>query len=330
MKCFQNFTILSHLIEKQEYNISMKLYLVTFLFLFASIGSIHANENTDTLLDQAIEEFSKENYDEALAILDEVLEIEPENTTAQMYKKTIEDVAEIDKIEETSELVSTEKNSDSNVNNSENIIDKENASDKPKPDFLSFATYLGTAGSSKFLIEQRAKLYLGLPVFEFGIRTDYINYDVNSNYMDFDGFKDVNIFDNNIMDISMGLRYIPDNLLGAKPGFVDFKLGMSKIYNYNLAENDNLKGDFSLPFIGYDFEIHMLKVFGSNIITDTLWFGSKGSLLFYNSKADNSYFEIKGGLRLGFLNLGAYYSTTDINSLDFSSNSYGVMLGMVF
>lgn len=306
-------------------------FCLILIFFTITVGGLFANEYTDILLDQAIEEFSRENYEEALMILDEVLKVEPDNTTAQMYKKTIEDVAAIGSIEESDEKTEVPETTDDQIiDSSEAVVNSDNAPAKKDIDYLHLSTLLGATQNSKFVVEQRIKLFLGLPIFEVGIKTDLIGYDIFNDYTDFSSFQDVNIMENNIIDVSMGLRYVPNEILGDKPGFFDFKFGMTRIKNYSIDEENKLEGDYNLPFVGYDFEVHMLKFFGSNIITDTLWVGSKGSLLFHESNADNNFLEFKGGLKIGFINLGAFYNITDINSLNLNNESFGIILGMVF
>ncbi len=69
------------------------------IFLTAT-NIVFADERTDDMLDRVIEEFSNENYQEALKIIDDVLILEPNNNVALMYKKTIEDVSKVDENED--------------------------------------------------------------------------------------------------------------------------------------------------------------------------------------------------------------------------------------
>lgn len=309
---------------KWEYNTYMRSAFL-LLIIFISFGVIYSSEYTDALLDKAIEEFSKENYKEALSIVDEVLIEEPENTTAQMYKKTIEDVSTIDKIENLSSNVKD------NIKTENDVVQKPEEStngndNKHLPEILNFYSYIGSTSDGEFIAEQKAKIYLGLPVFDISIKTNTIDYDINTIFSETFPIEKINVIDSNSIDVSMGVRFIPDNILGTDPGFVDFRIGASSFLNYSDIE----KNKVTLPFIGYDVELHLLKFLGSNLIFDNIWFGSRGSIYLYNSEiVNNSQIEFKGGFRVGHFNFGSFFNTTDIESIDFRKVNYGIILGIV-
>lgn len=300
-------------------------YAFLLLIIITSFGAIYSSEYTDALLDKAIEEFSKENYTEALSIVDEVLIEEPENTTAQMYKKTIEDVSTIDKIEDLNNGKSVNSSKKEESNNSEDTLT--NYSEKTDlPEILNVYTYIGSTSENEFIAEQKAKIYLGLPVFEIAVKTNTIDYDINTIFSETFPIEDINVIDSNSIDISMGVRFIPENILKKNPGFLDFKIGALSFLNYSDIERDKV----TIPYVGYDAELHLLKLFGSNLIFDNIWFGTKGNIYLYNSEIVNNYhIEFKGGFRVGHFNFGSFFNTTDLDSISFRKVSYGIILGAV-
>lgn len=299
-----------------------RLLTVLYISIFLATG-LFADEYTDAMLDRAIEEFSKEKYDDALAIIDEVLTIEPDNVTAQMYKKTIEDVSTIEKIEEIEQSSSANA---TDVSSSE-MSDESEIEDMSHSDFMAINNYLAGGLDSTFYGETRLRFSLGAAVSELAIRSNTIYYDVNDIGSEIFPFDSINLIDKHMLDFSFGGRYSPSSVLGSNPGFIDFKIGAKNFYNYNGV----LIEDITIPYLSFDSEIHLLKVFGENIIFNNLWFGIKGTQYIYNTEITNNYtIEFKSGIRLGHFNFGGFYSYSKIDSVDYDLGSGGIILGIVF
>lgn len=299
-----------------------KSLFILYILIILPVMLVYSSEQTDILLESAIEEFSKENYDGALEILDQVLEEEPDNTIAQDYRKTIEEIANINngngKVVEDEEASPDflEELGAKNGNNNK---------DKDKKDVLSLYTYGGVTSDDYLIMEQGVKLILGLPVFNFSVKTTPLSYKDNEETEE-EALELQDLFSSSNIgfDFSVGLRYFPYERRNVNGGFTDFKLGA-----FNFTEDDTV-----IPYVGFDAEVHMLAVLGSNFFFDNFWVGGRGSLYLHNDQVvDNYYIEGKAGINLGYFNIGAYYAVTDMASLEteiYNKTSYGIKLGLSF
>lgn len=299
----------------------MRSFLTLFIFLLI-VPAIYADDYTDALLDKAIEEFSKENYEEALGIIDEVLEKEPDNVTAQMYKKTIEDVSTIEKIENLENTTGELEGSDV-----EDLEEESTQEPKVYNDFFAIRNYLAGSDDSTFYGETRAKVIVGVPVVEFAIRSNTIYYDMGNIGAEIFPFDEIKIIDKHSLDLNFGARYRPKNYLGDSPGFFDLKIGAKNFYNYN----DVLLEDITIPYIGIDTETHLLKAIDENIIFNNLWFGVKANQYIYNTELLNNYsIGFKVGFRLGIFNFGGFYEYAKIDSVEYNLSSGGILFEFIF
>ncbi|MGL1892664.1 MAG: hypothetical protein OCD02_13625 [Spirochaetaceae bacterium] len=295
----------------------MRKYLFLILITLKLSVFLFSSDNTDNMLDQSIDEFSKKNYQEALIIIDEVLVMEPDNSTALMYKKTIEDVISIDNEES--------KTSDLENNNSSETIDSEilpNVTDeeinvKDDLDFISLTTIIGKDDNEKLILESGLKVNLGLPVIELKLTSYDLGLDITSIDLDISAASDIFDIDNYFFNLSIGARYNLFKNLGINGGYFDINIGAR-----NFIENDNEV----VPFLGFDTEIYFLTILGNKSILNNLWIGGSGSLYNFDGDfIDNYSLEFKAGVTLGFLDLGWIYAT-DITNAQYT----GIMASINF
>lgn len=293
-----------------------RLFLLTII-VFTSVLSAYSNERTEALLDKAIEEFSKENYSEALSIIDLVLIEEPENNVAKMYKKTIEDVAELDRVEE---MQSNGKESEVHRNNKDHSNDNNNHNEESQSlkEIISLASYIGSTTDKKLILEQGLKIILGIPLVELKLRSNPIDYDINTIFDQPPPFSELVVYENYCFDFGIGARYYPFSNRVSNGGFFDFKLG---------ATNFSVDIDKVVPYLGFDSEVRILSMFGDNLIFNNFWIGGRGNLYFYDDNLTNNYIiEGKVGMRAGFFNIGAFYGVSKMESMDYTTE-YNQMYG---
>lgn len=297
-----------------------------FIILFISFMTIsYANDYTDQLLDDSIEEFSRKNYEQALEIIDSVLIVEPDNEIAKMYRKTIKDVITIDKeaaIAESEIILETAK--EVIVDPSAIVSESETFQyDSNGHDILSSSVYIGQDTDSQLIIEERIKIYLGLPVIEFKLLSKPMEYDFSSISIERIPIDKILNFDNYCIDFNVGLRFIP--FFNINGGFFDVKVGVT---NFSTDE------PFVVPYIGFDTEVFILSPIAENFIFNSLWVGGGGAIYNLDGSSINNYRgEIKVGIRAGVLNLGWFHNITLIDSLEndsFKTATYGMIIGFNF
>lgn len=300
-----------------------KSLFIFYILIIFPVMLVSSSEQTDILLESAIEEFSKENYDGALEIIDRVLEEEPDNTIAQDYRKTIEEIANINNGND--EVVEEEEGDKPDLLEELGAKNGNKNKDKSKKDVLSIYAYGGVSTDNYLIMEQGIKLILGLPVFNISVKTNPLSYEDNEETGD-EALELQDLFSSSNMgfDFSVGLRYFPYERRNVNGGFADFKLGA-----FNFTEDDTV-----IPYVGFDAEVHMLAVLGSNFFFNNFWLGGRGSLYLHNDQVvDNYYIEGKAGINLGHFNIGAYYSVADMTSLEteiYNKTAYGIKLGLSF
>lgn len=296
----------------------MKKILIHLLFLIITFP-VFSTESTETMLDNAIEEFSKENYDRALEIIDMVLINEPDNSVALDYKKTIKEISEINTEEETVLEVKDVPSGEKKVIG-QKITEEE---DRNKKEVLSLSTYIGNSSDNKLILEQGAKIILGIPMVEFITRTVPMNYNVTklSNDLPTDEFKDI---DNYSFDFGLGIRTTPFKERTDNGGWADIKIGATGFTNIDLV----------VPYIGFDSELHLLSAFGDNMFFNSFWIGGRGKLYIHNDKIVNNYFiQGKAGFEIGFFDIGAFYGVANMETFEtevFNQTFYGLKLGFSF
>lgn len=299
-----------------------------FIILFISFMTIsYASDYTEKLLDDSIEAFSTKNYIDALAIIEAVLALEPENDIAQMYKKTIEDVISIDeaaKVE--AEIVTVEVkpvllNEESKPNKSLN----ETPSSSRSHEFFSLSLYIGQDTNGQTILEEHVKISLDLLVFELKMLSKPIGYDVTSM-----SFQDVPIdeiasLESYWLDFGLGVRYVPFKDLDINVGYTDFKIGVLNL---------SLDGISIVPYLGFDSEFFILSQLSDNYIFNNFWLGGSGSLYSFNGENINNYSaEVKIGFIFGYFKLGWFYHFSQMDSLEsdiFNKTSYGLLSTLSF
>lgn len=301
----------------------VKRLLLFILIILASIMPAYTNERTEALLDRAIEEFSRENYEEALSIIDMVLIEEPDNNIAKMYKKTIEDVAELDKVED---MQTSGDNNNGSINSSDNGNKNDSDDIESASEIISLTSYIGSTTDKDLIFEQGLKIILGIPLVELKLRSNPIDYDVNTIFDQPPPFSELISYDNYCFDIGIGARYHPFNKLAANGGYFDFKLG---------ATNFSIDVDKVVPYVGFDSEVRIFCMLGDNLIFNNFWIGGRGNLYFYDDNLTNNYIiEGKVGMRAGFLNIGAFYGVSKMESIEYTTEynqTYvGLLLGLNF
>lgn len=298
---------------------------IIFIILYIGIMTLsYGNEYTDQLLDESIEEFANKNYEAALEIINSVLVIEPENDTAIMYKKTIEDVILLD---QENALIEQEQSSNSAAGQENSSTTKEDNKDESinyfPNEFISFSFHFGENTNGENYLEQRTKIILGLPILDIRFKSNLFNIDILNMSVDDMPFDEIfNLTDYDI-DLSLGVRYKPFNSLDFNTGYLDFKAGGTSL-NYD-------QNSF-VPYIGFDSELFLLAPIANNFITNTLWIGGGGAIYNFDGKYINNYSaELKFGIRTKILNLGWFYNINNFDSLtDANSNNWGMILGFTF
>lgn len=291
---------------------------IFLLFFIITTTMLFASDYTDELLDQSINEFSKKNYDKALSIISDVLELEPENSIALMYKKTIEDVVstneevvlqnDVTPIETpvTEELSTTDQVS-------EEIIEIQQSSEF---DVLTYSVYIGEDDKKRFIVNNGLKMILGLPVIEFQLNSAPIDFDLT--ILDFNQFP-INFatnVDNYSMDLSVGIRYKPFKGLVKDAGYFDIKIGATKLVSDELTV---------VPYMGFNTEFYPLSLISDNLIFNNIWLGGRGSIYNLNGDMVNNFnVEFKTGVRVSMINIGWFYNLSNITSV----TSYGLLLSL--
>lgn len=297
--------------------INRNILFTIILLLLTSFT--YANEYTDQLLDDSIEEFSKKNYDEALEILDSILVIEPENETALMYKKTIEDVLELD---QENEILEQEKIANLEVkDDTDTAEENNNISEKYNEDFLSLSLLLGWDSNGNNYIEYGSQIILGIPVIDLRLRSEDFDFDISTMSIDDIPYSSLFTFSDYKIDLSVGLRYKPFDGLNNSSGFFDVKAGL-----YNVDD------ETIVPFLGFDSEIFLLSPIADNFLTNTLWIGGGASIYNFNGEIVNNYStEFKFGVQTGFFNLAWIYKSYNFDSVtDANIDKYGIRIGFNF
>jgi hypothetical protein len=302
----------------------MRKFFLLILLIF-SISILCASDYTDKLLDDSIEEFSKKNYNEALTIIDTILDIEPDNDIAIMYKKTIEDVVSIDN-EIKAELEATLINSENKVEPviNENLIVEGNDL-KVGHDIISATLQLGQNSDGNMIVNYCLALDLGLPIINFGMKSDSFDYDIADLTLENPPVEDIFNSENYSIDLNIGLRYRPFPELGIDAGYFDIEAGVT---NYSNEE-------YSLmPFVGFDTELFLLSAIDNNFLFNNIWFGCNSSLYFSDDSSMNNFNTgLKAGFRAGSFYAGWFYSISHMDyftSSLYNSTAYGLSLGVKF
>ncbi len=292
-----------------------KIYL---LFFIITTTILFASDFTDELLDQSINEFSKKNYDKALNIIADVLELEPDNSIALMYKKTIEDVVSTnEEVIPQNDVTPVETPIVDELNTtdeaSEVVIEKQKSRDF---DVLTYSTYIGEDDKKRLIVNNGLKLILGLPVIELQLNSAPMDFDLT--ILDFNQFP-INFatnIDNYSMDLSIGIRYKPFKDLVEDAGYFDLKVGATKFVSDELTV---------VPYIGFDTEFYPMSIISDNLIFNNIWLGGRGSIYNLNGDMVNNFnVEFKTGIRVSMINIGWFYTLSNITSV----TSYGLLLSL--
>ncbi len=303
-----------------------------FIFLIIILGAhslTFSNDFIDDQLDKSIEEFSKKNYDTALEIIDGILLIEPDNSIALMYKKTIEDVISIDEeiteiIEEDLVTPAKEENQKTPVNSS--ISSNGELTSSKKDPILSISTYIGQDSNDMLIVEGRVKVILGAPVLEVKFQSIPLgDYDITKIDIDTIPVEDIFNYSKYNLDFGIGYRYKPFNNITDKGGYFDLKLGVT---------NFSRDGNFVVPYLGFDTEAAILSSVGNNILFNNIWLGGSGNIYSFDGVFVNNFkIEAKAGINIGAFKFGAFYSYSNIESFtddSFDNTIYGIIAGINF
>lgn len=305
----------------------MKRVLLLFIIICGAHSLIFSDDFVNDQLDKSIDEFSQKNYDSALEIINGVLIVEPDNSIALMYKKTIEDVISID--EDINEIIEEDletPNKDT-VPDTESILPppQEEVEEIKKENILSFSTYIGKDLNNSLFFEERIKIILGAPIIEVQLESIAIDYGEELINFATIPFENIFNFENYNLDIGIGYRYKPFNKITEFGGYFDLKLGVTNFSN---------SIDLIVPYLGFDTETALLSSIGNNIIFNNLWVGGSGSIYSFNGVfINNIKIEGKIGINIGFIKIGAFYSYSNIESIidgSFNNKVYGLIIGVTF
>ncbi len=311
----------------REYNsIMRKNFIIIYLVIFSLLPvAVTAQSSTDDMLYSAIEEFSLENYETALEIIDNILKLEPDNNLALLYKKSIEDVYLNNSNEELvieSQPLEVKEETQVLTKSADTVSEEKKYQDFD--DLISLTSYLGSTPDKEMVFETGLKLILGLPIIEFKTRSNSIDYDINRFTLESFPLEKLMSMDTYNLDFGIGLRYIPFENRVKRAGFLDFKIGAT---NFSLE-------DIVVPYIGFDTELFLLSLIDDNSIFESLWIGGRGSIHYFNGDVvDNYSLEFKAGFRIGPFNIGGFYGLTNIDSLEtaqYNQTVYGLMFGLNF
>lgn len=306
----------------------MKRVFIFFIIMIGVHSLSFSNDFTDDQLDRSIEEFSKKNYDTALDIIDGILLVEPDNSTALMYKKTIEDVISIDEeiaviLDE--ELKTSTSEEISNTSIESTISSNSEVSRTNRNPILSISSYIGQDSNNMLIVETRTKIILGSPVLEVKLISDPIDYDIIRININTLPVEEIINYNNYALDFGIGYRYKPFNKVTDKGGYFDFKLGVS---------NFSRDGNLVVPYVGFDTETAILSSFGNNMVFNNIWIGGSGSVYSFDGEYTNNFkIEAKAGINIGNIKIGAFYSYSNIDSVtdnSFNNTIYGVITGINF
>lgn len=294
------------------------------ILLFYVITISYASDFSDPLLDESIEEFSKENYIEALEIVESILVVEPDNEIAKMYKKTIEDVMILDQeVEEQNKVIEN-----TSLNNEvEQNLTTTNISTDTKisylDDILSLSLYLGENSNGYNIIDQRIKFILGLPVIDLRFTSGNIDFDFSELSLDAFPFDDIFDLESYKVDLGVGFRIKPFESLNINSGYFDFMVGVSSF------SNDSY---YMVPFLGFDTEVFIFSPLSDNFLSQSLWIGGGASIYSFDGDSINNFTaEVKAGVRVGRLSLAWFYNMSNFDSIaDSNTEIYGFMTGLTF
>ncbi|QEN03586.1 hypothetical protein EW093_02350 [Thiospirochaeta perfilievii] len=305
----------------------IKRILLIFTLIITSSILLYSDEYTDEQLDLSIEEFSKKNYNEALRIIDEVLIVEPENEIALMYKKTIEDVIQIDQTKAEQESIKKSLESEDLLTDKKEVIilDSKQDSIRKSQNIITNSIYVGKDSSDDLVVENRTTILFGIPVLEFKLKSKSFDYNLINIDLGQLPIEDLVDLGNYHSDLSLGYRYKPFSNIIDNGGYFDLKLGVS---NFSYDSED------IIPYIGFDTETYFLAVKNNNFIFNNLWFGGSAYIYLFDGEFNNNYFiESKLGINIGFGKLGLFYNLTHIESIsnnEFDSDIFGIILGLSF
>lgn len=296
-----------------RYNGSMKRLLFIIYISIISVN-VMANDYIVELLDETIIEFSNKNYDRALILVETVLELEPDNETAIMYKQTIEDVIEIDRvvleeIEESGEVVENTSTQVTSENREEDTSNEEGSAESSNQG-LRMKTLLGVHGDDSIVVEQGVRLLFGAPLLDIRLLSNSIEYDLSQfspSTLPMDEMFDSS---NYLISGAIGYRYQTNR------SFMDIMLGAGNVSNVS---------DTVVPFIGFESIFYLWDF-------TNIWFGSAGRIYSVNSEQVNNYeAEVSSGISILFMELGLWYRYSDFSSIDssqYSGQSYGLYFAM--
>lgn len=287
--------------------------LLSIIYICIISTLLIANDYTDGLLDETIIEFSNKNYDRALILVETVLELEPDNKTAHMYKQTIEDVISIDREvkeeleEQKTEVVQTVVNPTVeptfvNLEAIESLIKSENQGVRTK-------TLIGLYDDTNILLEQGLRLLFGAPVVDVRIQSTAIHYEeMRSPSLDTLPLDKIIEPSNYYISGAVGYRYQVER------SFFDLLLG---------AGNLSLSNTTVVPFLGFDSLFYIWDF-------TNIWIGAAGRVYSFNGINVNNYeAEVSAGISLLFMDIGLWYKYYDFESVA-DSESYNSAYGIYF
>ncbi len=304
-----------------------KLFSITVILLLLNI-SIYASDETERILDRSLEEFSNKNYSLALDLIIGVLAIEPDNSTAKLYKKTIEDVIALDNadtaIDGTEVEAATIEKQESSVKNLNSSVSKDEEVIKSESfETLSFTTLVSSTFDNKYTyLSQKIKLIVGVPFFDFEIVSDQIKYNImtiNSDTIPFSRIFDFNYYN---IDFGVGYRFQPFKESVSGYGFVDVKIGMKDL---------GLSKYLYVPYIGFDSELFILKSILKDNILNNIWIGGSGAIFSNDGQIVNNYkLQGKAGIKIGFYKVGLFYSSESYSFSKINLNTFGLYSSLSF
>lgn len=268
----------------------------------------------DVMIEKAVEAFTLGEFEEALEILSRVLDEEPDNQTALEYKKTIQEIADIE--------VPEEGGSEGETSSEEQVSVKNDKKEKQKPgepvkrDVLLTAFNPGMTDSGELFFRGNAELNLGLG----SLRFEYLSYEmynltsVNRYILDFGG--SVN-----------GRFFVSETFRGTE---LSLTFG-SRIFQG--FDEDIFGEDSIVPYVGLSFEDYILGHLWDTYVTHNLGFGAGINFLAIDDEVlenlKNYEVSLNLFLRLKWLTIGAYYRISHLDSAEeLSQVQRGAMIGI--
>lgn len=289
-----------------------RLLSILYICIFSSL--IFANDYTDSLLDETIIEFSNKNYDRALILVETVLELEPNNKTALMYKQTIEDVISIDRVvqDELDEqkTVDVEQDQQTSEVQPEERLDPKDKVDESDHQGVRSKTLIGIYDDNNIMIEQGIRLLFGAPLVDVRVQSKAIEYDTSLLSLDTVPLDEIIEPANYYISGAIGYRYQVER------SYFDLLLG---------AGNVSLSNTTVVPFLGFDSIFYIWDF-------TNIWVGAAGRVYSYNNiNVNNFEAEVSTGISLMFIDLGIWYKYSDFESVSDSESyysSYGLYLSV--